>query len=96
MNVENSLASSGSLFPKSTKLMAIAAAEPYGGDLATQAANQFGVRLQSIRKLLLDPRMSAVKDDYPNLYEYFGTVGPRDADGQPLESPHETIKRFLH
>ncbi len=96
MNVENSLASSGSLFPKSTKLMAIAAAEPYGGDLATQAANQFGVRLQSIRKLLLDPRMSAVKDDYPNLYEYFGTVGPRDSDGQPTESPHETIKRFLH
>lgn len=96
MNVENSLAASGSLFPKSTKLMAIAAAEPYGGDLATQSANQFGVRLQSIRKLLLDPRMSAVKDDYPNLYEYFGTVGPRDSDGQPTESPHETIKRFLH
>lgn len=96
MNVENSLAASGSLFPKATKLMAIAAAEPYGGDLTTQSANQFGVRLQSIRRLLLDPRMSGVKEDYPNLYEYFGSVGPKDADGQPTESARDTIKRFLH
>jgi len=96
MNLENSLGATGSIFPKSTKLMAIAAAEPFGGDLTTQGLSQFGVRLQSIRKLLLDPRMSEVKDDYPHLYEYFGSVGPRGPDGQPLESSRETIKRFLH
>jgi len=97
VNMENSLGATGSLFPKSTRLVAIAAAEPFGGSLASlQAPLQFGVRLQSIRRLLLDPRMRAVKEDFPKIYDYFETMSPLDKDGTPTESGPEVIQRFLH
>ncbi len=97
MNMENSLGAKGSLFPKATRLVAVAAAEPFGGNLASlDSENQFGVKLQSIRRTLLDPRMTLVRDDYPDLYEYFSTLGPRDEKGELMETAHETIRRFLH
>ncbi len=97
MNMENSLGAKGSLFPKATRLVAIAAAQPFGGNLASlEAENQFGVKLQSIRRSLLDPRLTLVRDDYPHLFEYFSTLGPRDEDGELLETAHDTIRRFLH
>lgn len=97
LNMENSLGATGSLFPKSTRLVAVASAEPFGGNLASlQSTMQFGTRLQSIRKLLLDPRTRAVKDDYPKMYDYFETLSPTDRNGNPIESGPEVIKRFLH
>lgn len=95
-NFENALGAKGSLFPKATKIIAIAAAEPFGGNLASMRRSIFGTRLQSIRKVLLDPRMTAVEEDFPGLYDYFETLSPVDSSGQPLEKSREIIKRFLH
>ena len=98
LNIENSLGAQGSLFPKQTRLVAVAAAEPFGGDLVrTKSDITFGVRLQAIRKVLLDPRIAAVKSDYPNLFDYMTSLSPKDNDGKPIDKTAEdTIKRFLH
>lgn len=95
-NLENSLGATGSLFPKQTRLVAVATAEPYGGSLVNPSLNVFGTRLQSIRKVLLDPRLKANEQDYPNLFKYFETLGPLDNSGRPVESAEEVIQRFLH
>lgn len=97
LNLENGLGAGGSLFPKSTRLVAVANAEPFGGNLASLSVEgQFGARLQSIRKNLLDPRVVQSKEDYPNLFDYFGSLSPRDEDGNVVEGPIEVIRRFLH
>lgn len=97
VNLENGLGAANPIFPKVTRLVAIATAEPFGGNLAGLSGySPFGTRLQSIRKRLLDPRMMTVKADYPNLYEYFGSLSPRDKDGNAIESPVEVIRRFYH
>lgn len=96
MNMENSLGAKGSLFPKDTRLVAVAAAEPFGGDLISSNANTFGVRLQSIRKLLLDPRVKPLREDYPSLFKYMGSLGPKDDTGRNTESVEDTVRRFLH
>jgi hypothetical protein len=95
-NLENSLGASGNLFPKQTRLVAVASAEPFGGNLINPSLNIFGVRLQSIRKVLLDPRLRANQADYPNLFKYFETLGPLDDSGRPTASGEEVIQKFLH
>ena len=98
MNLENSLGATGAIFPKQTRLVAVSAAEPFGGALAPSQsiAPVFGVRLQSIRKLLLSPLMVDVRDDFPGLYEYMESLSPRDQNGNPIEKSEQVIKRFLH
>ncbi len=97
MNLENSLGAKGSLFPQRTRLVALSAAEPFGSDLAMGGtASSFGVRLQSIRKLLLDPRMALVKPDFPGLYEYMESLSPKNREGKPTEKSETVIRRFLH
>lgn len=96
MNLENSLGVSGSLFPKQTRLVAVAAAEPFGGALGVANANIFGTRLQSIRKLLLNPKMKLVKDDFQMLDKYMETLAPLDDQGRPTEQAEDVIRRFLH
>jgi len=96
MNMENSFGANGSLFPKKTRLVAVAAAEPFGGNLAGQDIRPFGVRLQSIRKLLLDPRMTPVRSDYSGLYDYMQFLGPQDETGEQGEAAEDVIRRFLH
>ncbi len=98
MNMENSFGATGSLFPKKTKLAALAAAEPFGGHFASIGRQHifYGVRLQSIRKLLLDPRMQAVKDDFPGLGDYMESLAPLDSQGRPVEKSDEVVRRFLH
>ena len=95
MNLENSLGAKGSLFPKRTRLVAVSAAEPFGGSLAKAEYLPFGTRLAGIRKLLLDPRVSTVKQDYGDLWKYMQSLGPKGPNQQP-ETAEETIKRFLH
>lgn len=95
-NLENSLGAAGSLFPKQTRLVAVASAEPFGGSLVNANLNVFGTRLQSIRKILLDPRLRANQEDFPNLYKYFETLGALDQSGRPTESGEEVIRKFLH
>jgi hypothetical protein len=93
---ENTLGANGSLFPEPSKLVAVATAEPFGGNLASSQPTTFGVRLQSIRKVLLDPRMLLVQDDYPSMYEYFESLAPVDSSGRAVESSVEVIRRFRH
>lgn len=95
-NLENSLGASGSLFPKQTRLVAVATAEPFGGNLLRSDLNVFGTRLQSVRKVLLDPRLRANQSDYPNLYKYFETLSSLDESGRPTESGEEVLRKFLH
>lgn len=96
-NFENSMGAKGTIFPTQSRLVAVASAEPYGGNLADLGGEvQFGTRLQSVRKVLLDTRMNYVKDDYPNLFEYFGSLSPIDKNGNAIESPYQVIRRFLH
>lgn len=96
MNLENSFGANGSLFPKKTRLVAVSAAEPFGTSLAMGDGTPFGVRLQSIRKLLLDPRMEPVKGDFPGLYDYMESLAPTDASGRQTEKAEDVIRRFLH
>ncbi|TVQ79211.1 MAG: hypothetical protein EA369_05470 [Bradymonadales bacterium] len=96
MNLEKSFGARGKLIPDHTRLGAISAAEPFGGYLANQQVLPFGVRLQAIRKLLLDPRMLAAREDFGGLYDYMEYVGPKDERGESIESAEETILRFLH
>jgi hypothetical protein len=96
MNMENSLGATGSLFPKQTRLVAVSAAEPFGGTLIGSNSPIFGVRLQSIRKILLDPRLSAVKADFPGIYDYMQSLAPIDNQGRATEKADEVIRRFLH
>mgnify|MGYP001005791296 CR=1 FL=1 len=96
MNLENSLGAKGSLFPKKTRLVAISAAEPFGGSLADFNSPPNGVRLQSIRRLLLDPRMLPVREDFGNLFDYMRMFGAVSNSGQPKEDPEAVIQKFLH
>ncbi|MGA0164379.1 MAG: hypothetical protein ACO3LE_09100, partial [Bdellovibrionota bacterium] len=94
MNLDNS--SGGSVFNRRPRLAAVSAAEPFGTLLAANDSLPFGVRISGLRKLLLDPRMQSVKDDYQGLFDYFKFIGPKDDRGESIESAEETIKRFLH
>lgn len=98
VNLENSFGAKGSVFPEETRLVAMSAAEPFGANLATSRANiAFGTRLQSIRKVLLDPKMKPeVREDFGPLFKYMESLGPRDANGQTTESADDVIRRFLH
>ncbi len=95
MNLENSLGATGSLFPTRTRLAAVSAAEPFGGSLAKSEYMPFGVRLAGIRKLLLDPRTTPIKEDYGDLWKYMQYVGPKGPN-QQQETAEDVIKRFLH
>lgn len=94
MNLDNS--SGGSVFNRRPRLAAVSAAEPFGTLLAANDSLPFGVRISGLRKLLLDPRMQSVKEDYQGLFDYFKFIGPKDDRGESIESAEETIKRFLH
>lgn len=96
MNLENSMGKYGNLFPKQTRLVAVSAAEPFGGSLALNDGRPYGTRLQSIRKLLLDPRMLPVRSDFPGLFEYMESLAPVDNTGRPSEKADDVIRRFLH
>lgn len=98
MNMENSLGATGSLFPKQTRLVAVSAAEPFGSHFAALSSelSNSGVRLQSIRKLLLDKRMDPVRSDFPGLFDYMQALGPLDQFGRPTEKAEDVIRRFLH
>lgn len=96
MNLENSLGAKGSLFPKQTRLVSVAAAEPFGGNLVALSPTPFGTRLQSIRKLVLDPRLKEVKDDYNGLFDYFQSLAPTDGSGNSTETAEDVARRFLH
>lgn len=95
VNMENIIAGAGDLFADRTRLVAVAAAEPFGGNLAQSQIN-YGTRLQSIRKLLMDPRVLPVKEDYQDVFDYMGYLSPVDSDGDALETPEQVIRRFLH
>jgi hypothetical protein len=96
MNMENSLGATGSLFPKQTRLVAVSAAEPFGGTLVGSSFGTFGVRLQAIRKVLLDPRVAPVKNDFSGLYDYMQALGPVDAQGRQTGKAEDVIRKFLH
>lgn len=96
LNFEKTFGARGKLIPEYTRLGAVSAAQPFGGFLANQQVTPFGVRLAPIRKLLLDPRMNAVREDFGGLYDYMQYVGPKDEYGNDIESVEETIRRFLH
>jgi hypothetical protein len=96
LNFEKTFGARGDLIPEHTRLAAVAAAEPFGGFLATQQVTPFGTRLTAIRKVLLDPRMNGVRSDFGGLYDYMQYVGPKDEKGDDIESVEETIRRFLH
>lgn len=92
----DSLGSNNKLFPEQTRLAAVSAAEAFGGTLATDEFMPFGTRLQGIRRLLLDPRVMSVRADYQGLFDYMEFIGPRDEDGEKVETADEVIRRFLH
>ncbi len=94
MNLDNS--AGGSVFNRRPRLAAVSAAEPFGTLLASRNNLPFGVRLAGIRKLLLDPRVSSVRDDFEDLFRYIEFIGPKDDRGENIESAEETLKRFLH
>lgn len=96
MNLESSFGATGSLFNKKTRLAAVSAGEPFGATLVSNTAQPFGVRLTGIRKVLLDPRVQLVRDDYKGVFDYMEFIGPRDDDGRTVESPEDVIRRFLH
>jgi len=96
MNLENSLGAKGSVFPQRSRLIAVSAAEPFGSSLASNFNLPFGVRLQGIRKLLLNPNIKSVQSDYNDLFDYMAFVGPHDDSGTPMQTADEVIKRFLH
>lgn len=85
-----------SLFPKRTRLVAVSGAEPFGASLFSNSATPFGTRLQGIRRLLLDPRVQPLKEDYGALFDYMEFLGPKDERGESLETAEDTIRRFLH
>jgi len=96
LNLEKSFGAKGQLIPERTRLAAVSAAEPFGGYLTAQQVRPWGTRLQAIRKVLLDPRMRSVREDFGGLFDYMQYVGPKDEDGNDIESVEETIRRFLH
>lgn len=96
VNLENSFGASGKLFSDRTRLVAVSGAEPFGGSISLNTYMPFGVRLAGIRKLLLDPRVNEVRDDYGDLFKYMKFLGPVDANGGQAETAEEVIKRFLH
>ena len=95
-NFENPYDEKEGLFPDKVKLVSVSAAEPFGTSLISNYGDPFGVRLQGLRKVLLDPRMDLVKEDYNQVFEYMRSLGPTDKDGEPAETAEETIRRFMH
>lgn len=88
---ENSLGAAGTLLPTRTRLVAVAAAEPFGSALATNYQIPFGTRLTGIRKALLDPRLQLVRSDYNDTFRYMEFLG--QGEGVTAE---DVIRRFLH
>jgi len=84
------------IFPTKTRLVAVSSAEPFGSELSSNFNIPFGVRLQGIRRLLLDPRMQEVKDDYGDLFPYMQSLSPKDENGDAKLTAEQVIRKFLH